>query len=159
MIYGFDTDEQHEAAAALLVYAIYRSRNKKQFKVSLDMWDKIERFAKSAAKRARNPAAFIEKFKPKLKCHSLSPQWMEAGIKNDIGIFTRQNREGIDEHIELSGTAKREFLTGVLRNTDHKKLLYTLNNETSWVILLVRERLEREKPQEKFIKKMENENE
>lgn len=159
MIFGFDVDEQHEATAALLVYAIYRSRNKKQFKISLDMWDKIERFAKAAAKRAKTPAAFIEKFKSKLKCHSLSPRWMEAGIKNDIGIFTRRNSKNVDEYIELTGGVNREFLTAVLRKTNHKKLLHSLNNETAWIILLVRERLDREKPQETFIKKMENTNE
>ena len=52
MIFGFDTEDGNESTAALLVYAIYRSRNTMQFKVSIDMWDKIERFAKSAAKRA-----------------------------------------------------------------------------------------------------------
>jgi hypothetical protein len=156
MIYGFDTDKKHEAAAALLVYATYRSRNKTQFKISLDMWDKIERFTKSASKRAATIPEFIEKLKPKLKCHSLSPKWMEVGIKNDIGLFSRMNKEGSVDYIELNSAPRREFMTSVVQKSNQKEVLNALCNETAWIILLIRERLEREKPQENFVKEMEN---
>ena len=54
MIYGFDTQDKEAATAALIVYAIYRSRDIKRFKVSTQMWGQIERFVKSSAKRAKN---------------------------------------------------------------------------------------------------------
>ena len=129
-----------------------------QFKVSIDMWDKIERFAKSAAKRAKNIPAFIEKFKSKMKCSSMSTKWMEVGLKNDIGLFSRENKEGEVDLIEIQGKTKREFMTLAIRMSNEKKVVAHLRDETAWIILLVRERLEREKPQEKFIEKMEKKN-
>lgn len=48
MIYNFDTNAQHEAVSALLVYAVYRSRDRKRFKVTPEMWGQIERFCKAS---------------------------------------------------------------------------------------------------------------
>ncbi len=156
MIYGFDTEEKNEGVGALIVYAVYRSRNKQQFKISLDMWDKIERFVKSSAKRSLKIPQFIEKLKKKMLCHSLNPHWMEVGIKNDVGLFTRVNKEGVTDIIALAQQSEREFMTSVIGQSDQSAVINVLKNETAWTILLVRERLERERPQEKFINKMEN---
>ena len=49
MIYNFDTHQDSAAIAALCVYAIYRSRDKRKFKVSPEMWGQIDRFSKSSA--------------------------------------------------------------------------------------------------------------
>lgn len=155
MIYGFDTEKNEEAVAALVVYAIYRSRNLKQFKVTIDMWDKIERFVKASAKRAKTIPIFIEKLKPKLVCHSISPRWMEVGIKNDIGLFSRVNKEGVTEYIEIGASNQREFMTAAVKIAEEKNVLAALYHSAAWIILLVRERLERERPQEKFMKEME----
>ena len=38
MIYNFDTDDNNYAVAALLVYAIWRSRDKSKFKVTTEVW-------------------------------------------------------------------------------------------------------------------------
>lgn len=146
MIYGFDTDDQHAATAALLVYAIYRSRNKQRYKVTPDMWGQIERLTKSAAKRAESLPAFIEALKPRLYCETISPRWMAAGIKGDISMLASG-----DELIAFNNEDQREFLTRVLETSDHRSALGRLYRETAWVILLVRDRLEREKPIEQNV--------
>lgn len=141
MIYGFDTEDQSAATAALLVYAIYRSRNARQFKVTPDMWAQIERFTKASAKRATSIPAFIESLKPRLQCGTIQPRWMETGIK---GLLPIADSRG---HINYIQTAdSREFLTCVLTAADPREVLRRLYTETAWIILLVRDRLEREKP-------------
>ena len=147
-MYGFDTESKPTATAALLVYAIYRSRNKSRFKVSLDMWGRIERFTKASAKRAQTAPDFIEKLKTKMSCESISPRWCEVGLKNDIGLISAGN----GAMIQVAAEEQREFLTRAVAEVDENALLNALFKNTAWVVLLVRERLEREKPQEKFIK-------
>lgn len=143
MIYNFDTDDTNAATAALLVYAIYRSRDLKRFKITPDLWAQIERFAKASAKRARDIPEFIEQLKPRLACATIHPRTMEAGIK---GLQAITNADGRTEYIQ-SGDS-REFLTGVLRECDPRNVLERLYKNTAWVVLLVRDRLERERPLE-----------
>ncbi len=147
MYYNFDTEEQTTATAALLVYAVYRSRDTKRFKITPDMWGQIERATKSAAKRAADLGDFIEKLKPKLMCPTIRPQWARTipdGIKS---IRIMEN----GEMIEITDMGKRQFLTDVLREVNHRAVLDYLKKKTALVILLVRDRLEREKPMEAFV--------
>lgn len=138
MIYNFDTDDRSEAVAALLVYAIYRSRDKKCFKVTTEMWGQIERFCKSSAKRARNIQQFVESFKARMSCPSINPKWTE------VGMTGRLMQHG-DNFIQFSQDDKREFLTSVIADANHKQVIDILLKETSWVIALVRDRLEQER--------------
>jgi len=159
MIYGFETDSLAEASAALIVYSIYRSRDQSRFKPNVKMWGQIERFIKSSAKRSKRLPSFIERLKPKLCCDSISPRWCEAGVKNDIGLISRVNSAGDTEYIQPAGAAGREFLITALNKTDGDEVVKVLFSESAWVVLLVRERIEREKPAEKYIKKEEVGNE
>lgn len=137
-IYNFDTKNKQEAIAALLVYSIYRSRDKNRFKVSPEMWGQIERFTKSSAKRAKNLQQFLEQFKDKMKCTSINPKWTEIGVNN------RLLKQG-DTLMSFNGSNSREFLTEIINEADHKVVLSSLLKETSWIIALVRDRLEIEK--------------
>jgi hypothetical protein len=144
MIYGFDTANEHAAAGAFLVYGIYRSRDAKRFKVTPDMWGIIERAVKGSAKRAGDLHAFIEHLKPKLKCGAVHPRYMTSGTAPTV-TFVKDPETG-----ELMGgvAAGREFWTRALEEADHRAVLDALYGKTSWVIALVRDRLEREKPVE-----------
>lgn len=141
MIYSFDTDDDNEATAALLVYAVYRSRDVRRFKVSPDMWERIERFTKASAKRAKNIAQFLESLKPRLLCGTLHPRWMETGIK---GLLPITDSAGHTNYIQSADS--REFLTGVIAMSNETLVLRKLYRETTLIILLVRQRLEVEKP-------------
>jgi len=142
MIYNFDTNEEQYAISALLVYAVYRSRDKRKFKVTPEMWGQIDRFTKSSAKRARNLPQFIDALMPKLCCPSISPKWMQIGMQGrvvDMG-------DGKFAEFNSTNTDGREFLTSVLETELTGDVLNCLYKETTYIILLVRDRLEREKP-------------
>lgn len=141
MIYNFDTDNKDYALCALLVYAIYRSRDKSKFKVTPEMWGQIQRFVQASAKRAKTIPQFINNLQPKMMCPAINPKWVEIGVK---GRLFNQGGTLVD----IPNNERREFLTEVLSNVDDKKIIKTLLKETQFIILLVRDRLETEKPLE-----------
>ena len=142
MIYQFDTQTESAAIAALLVYAVYRSRDKRKFKVSPEMWGQIDRFVKSSAKRARNLPQFIDMLMPKMSCPSINPKWMQIGMTGRlVGMG-----DGELAAFHATHTEAREFLTGILEHEDTPEVLRHLYKETTYIVLLVRDRLEREKP-------------
>lgn len=141
MVYNFDTSDSVAATAALITYAIYRSRDMKRFKVTPEMWGQIQRFIKSAAKRSKTIPQFIDQFSKKMSCDSINPKWVEVAIKGRL--FQSGN-----EFISIQQPERRQFLTEVLNDVDHKQVIKLLSNETQYIVMLVRDRLETEKPLE-----------
>lgn len=151
MIYGFDTEDEANATAALLVYATWRSRDTARYRVTPDVWSQVERFTKAAAKRATTLAAFIEALKPRFYAGTLSPRAMEAGIKGPVPLLAL----GSGAVLEVAAPEEqREFMVGVIERADQKAVLDRLYRETAWVVLLVRDRLERERPIESRVARM-----
>lgn len=144
MYYGFQTTDENAGIAALLVYGVYRSRDVKRFKVTPEMWSTIERAVKSSAKRALDLHDFIEKLKPKLMCSALKPKWMAT----DLATITMAVNPETGELIQKTDLGRRQFWVEILESIDHQAVLEILYTKTSWVIALVRDRLEREKPLE-----------
>lgn len=142
MYYNFDTEDQLMATGALLVYAVYRSRDSKRFKITPDMWGMIERAVKSVSKRAGDLGEFIEKLKPKLMCQTIQPRWAQT-IPEDM-ISMRRMQDGTLAQVQDIG--RRAFLTDVLQQVDHRQVLDILYKKTTIIVLLVRDRLERERP-------------
>ena len=143
-MYNFDTQNKSEATAALIVYAVYRSRDRKRFKVTPEMWGQIDRFVKASAKRARTIPEFIDSFMPKMSCAGIHPKAME------VALAGRLIKVG-DSFMEFNQGDKRTFLTQVVTDCDEAGVMKKLYKETSWIIMLVRDRLEQEKPIEKSI--------
>lgn len=136
MLYHFDTEDESAATAALLLYATWRSRDAGRFKITPDVWDQVTRFVKASAKRARSIPEFLDSLMPRLCAGSLRPQWLAVGASGETG-FEVYTADALPE--------RREFLTGILERADHRCVLDRLFKETAWVVLLVRDRLEREK--------------
>lgn len=141
MIYNFDTKNENAALGALIVYGCYRSRDISKFKVSPDMWGIIERAAKSCAKRADDLNDFIEKFKKKVSCTSLKPSYMMAHTKSPEILVS----DGYGNFITKEETGGRKFWLNIIEDSDNQKAIEELYKHTSFIIILVRDRLEREK--------------
>ena len=148
MYYGFNTGDENAALGALLVYGIYRSRDVKRFKVTPDMWGVIERAVKSSAKRALNLHDFIERRKPRLMCSTLNPKWMATDEEALLSPVTMAVNRETGEIIQKQDKGRRQFWVEILEQIDHQAVLDILYKKTSWVIALVRDRLERERPLE-----------
>ena len=146
MIYNFDTSSRESAVGAFLVYVVYRSRDHKRFKISPEMWSTIERAVKSVSKRAEDLGEFIEKLKPKLACSSIKPKW--AKTVPDGMVMMMKGEDGVLFEIGHEGIEKRQFLTDVLETADDRAVLDVLYKKAAYVVLLVRDRLERERPYE-----------
>jgi len=155
MRYNFDTDNEDAAVGALLVYVVYRSRDPRRFRPSLDMWSMIERAVKSVAKRAEDLGEFIERLKPKLHCPTIQPRW--ANTAPDGLLSMKLMPDGTLVHVPDDG--RRHFLTDVLQSVDHRTVLDLLYRQAALIVLLVRDRLERERPLEgKFLETNEGDN-
>jgi hypothetical protein len=149
MYYGFQTEQENAAIAALLVYGVYRSRDIKRFKITPDMWSMIERAVKSSAKRALDLTDFIEKFKPKMHCPTIHPRYMKLNeetlsmVRMPDGSIIQKQDQG----------QRREFWAELMEEADNEEVLLCLYKKTSLIIALVRDRLEREKPIEAVLEK------
>ena len=149
MIYGFDTDQEHEALAALVTYAVYRSRDRGRYKSAPDMWEQIERFAKGAAKRAVSLAAYAEALKPKLCCGTIHPRWTVVGAGGEVPLLVYRNADtGALSHAiqRARPDDQREFLTTIYRHPAGRAAVRFAYRAHGHLIALVRDRLEREKP-------------
>jgi len=129
MIYGFNTDDKNHATAALIIYQIYRSRDAKKFPISVKMWTQIADAAKLAAATSHNLAQFIEKFKEPLRCGDVKALSKSLAAENG---FNDENRHYLTEIIDSAEC-----------NSDD--VLFCIENETAYIIMYVRERLELDK--------------
>ena len=120
MVVGFETDDPAAATAALILYTVYRSRDE-SFKVTPDMWGRIERALISSAKRATSLADLLQTLKPKLRCSTL--------------VIPRG----------AAGAARWTEMVAALGYADASEVLRTAYRRASYVVLLVRDRLERER--------------
>lgn len=140
MILNFDTNDESKARAAFLVYAIYQSRNREKGPKGFEMWAQIERFVRSASKRAESIDEFVQTFKRKMSCDTINPRYTRtsenssaAKINADGSIWIKENVRDFGIDIFNSDTETQE------------KILDALYRKTQAVILLVRERTDREK--------------
>lgn len=149
MLFGFDTENEHVAAGALLVYAVYRSRDSGRGPSGYDMWDQIERFVRRAAKRADDVGEFLRNFKPLMACGTINPKWTKTGA---IGMNAVRFEDGsiIIKHNE---NEPRDFMISITEAPQEyqEKVVEALYGQTQRIILLVRDRLERERPFETAI--------
>jgi hypothetical protein len=153
LIYGFDTTEQSEATAALLLYVVYRSRDRVRFKISPDLWERIERFVKDSAKRSSTLPQFLEELKSprRLYAPTLHPRYLEVGMTGEIPLVAINKPDGtLGYAIQIADrtTGMREFGIRVLQQADARAVLALSYHATAYIVLLVRDRLEREKPVE-----------
>ncbi len=132
MLYQFDTDSLDHAKAALLLYGMYRSRNKNSPLNGIETWDRFQTFVRGACLKASTTAEFIQAFCKKAKIDSVKPRYLSTGepvMIPDTG-----------ELIMSSNVA--DYRLSILADSN---LLRLYNTESLYLIMLVRERIQREK--------------
>lgn len=132
MLYQFDTDSLSHAKAALLLYGMYRSRKKESPLNGLETWDRFQTFVRGACLKASTTAEFVQAFCKKAKIDSVKPRYLSTGepvVMSDTG-----------ELIVSGGLA--DYRLGIIADDS---LLRLYNTESMYLIMLVRERIQREK--------------
>lgn len=132
MLYQFDTDSLDHAKAALLLYGMYRSRKKDSPLNGLETWDRFQTFARAACLKSSTTAEFVQAFCKKAKIDSVKPRYLSTGEPVIM--------PGSGEMIMSADVA--DYRLGILADND---LLRLYNTESLYLIMLVRERIQREK--------------
>lgn len=132
MLYQFDTDSLSHAKAALLLYGMYRSRKKESPLNGLETWDRFQTFVRGACLKASTTAEFVQAFCKKAKIDSVKPRYLSTG-----------EPVVMPDTLELiSSAGMADYRLGILADND---LLRLYNTESMYLIMLVRERIQREK--------------
>jgi len=132
MYYKFDTEDIQRAKAALILYAMYKSREKSSPLNGIDTWNRFSNFMRVATLRSKTTAEFIENFCRKSKIQSIRPNYLST----DDPVIIRETGELI-----MSDNVKDYHLDIIEDNS----LLPILNTEQQYLIMLIRERIQREK--------------
>ena len=132
MLYQFDTDSLSHAKAALLLYGMYRSRKKESPLNGLETWDRFQTFVRGSCLKATTTAEFVQAFCKKAKIDSVKPRYFSTG---DPVLMP-----GTGELISSAGIA--DYRLGILADDS---LMRLYNTESLYLIMLVRERIQREK--------------
>lgn len=132
MLYKFDTDSLDHAKAALLLYGMYQSRNQNSPLNGLETWDRFQTFVRGACLKASTTAEFVQAFCKKAKIDSVKPRYLDTC---DPVVMPETG-----ELIQSAGMA--DYRLGIIADND---LLRLYNTESMYLIMLVRERIQREK--------------
>lgn len=132
MLYKFDTESLDHAKCALLMYALYKSRDKNSPLNGIETWDRFNSFVRGACLKSTNIREFVQNFCRKAKIESIKPYFLTTDnlvILPDTGEVV-QSTEWRNYNINLF---------------EDDNLLTIINNEALYIITLVRERIQREK--------------
>ncbi len=131
MYYNFDTDDLTRAKAALLLYAMYRSRDKQSSLNGVDTWTRFTAYIQGACLKSSTTAEFVQAFCKKARVSAIKPRYLDTGdpVRMPDG-----------EMIEAEGV--HDYRAGIVEDNS---LLPVLNRENVYLTLLVRERIQRER--------------
>ena len=135
MLFNFDTENESRARAALILYAVYRSRNKNSPLNGIETWDRFSAFVHAACLKSVNTPAFIETLCHKAKVDSIKPKYLDTGDPVKIG----------SDGLLISSDAIKNYHISVMEDDS---LLPYFRDETTVLMALVRERIQREKFEE-----------
>lgn len=130
MQYGFNTENIEYAKAALLLYALYRSREKSSSLNGLETWKRFPDYIHAACLKSDTIPKFIDNFKKKADVRCINPRYLNTGLilMNDGTIAESDNL--------------KDFKLDIIFDNS---LLKTIDENKEALIFLVRERIEREK--------------
>ena len=132
MFYDFETDDLKRAKAALILYAIYRSRAKNSSLNGVDTWNRFTSYIRGACLKSTNTAEFASHFSKMAGTGSIKPCY----LKSSNGLVLQP-----DGSLIVSENVK-DYKIGVFEDDD---LLPILERESVLLTMLVRERIQREK--------------
>lgn len=132
MYLNFDTDDLKRARAALLLYAMYRSRDANSPLNGLETWDRFASCVRGACLKSHTTAGFVEAFCRKAKIGSVKPRYLSTGEPVKMP----------DSGILVQADGVRDYRLDIMEDDS---ILPIFAEESMYLIMLVRERIQREK--------------
>lgn len=132
MQFGFITEDLRRAKAALLLYAVYRSRPKTSSLNGLETWNRFTSYIRGACLKSENTAQFINVFCKMAGVGSIKPIYLET----DGGMM-----ELSDGSLIFSDRVK-EYKIDIIEDDS---LMPIFESEGQLLVMLIRERIQREK--------------
>lgn len=132
MRYDFFTDDEKRARAALILYALYRSRSKSSSLNGIETWNRFTAYVRGAVLKSTNTAEFVNQFCKMAKVDSIRPKY----LKESSGYVIQP-----DGSIIVSDDVK-DFKINIIEDDS---LMNVFENESVLLSMLVRERIQREK--------------
>ncbi len=132
MLYNFDTSRDDRARAALLIYALFKSRDAASPLNGLETWSRAESYCKAACLKSSTTAEFATRFKELAKIPSIKPYYLtdaEGLVQMPDGSI-----------IQADGV--RDYKLDIFEDDDVRA---TIEREYPIIVMLVRERIQREK--------------
>lgn len=138
MHYNFDTDKVDRAKAALLLYGLYKSRGQNSSLNGLETWDRFNSYVRAACIKSETIGEFVQQFCRKANIASIKPVYFQTGD------FVKMPDTG---ELIVSDDIK-DYRLGIFNDDS---LLTVINKETLYLIMLIRERIQRERAQNEEI--------
>lgn len=131
MYYNFNTQSVRHARAALLLYAMYKSRDANSSLNGIDTWTRFTAYIRGACLKSDTTAQFVQNFCRKAQVGSIKPKYLDSG--EPVALGTGEFVSALDVH---------DYRTDIIEDDG---LLDVLSKEGVYLTLLVRERIQREK--------------
>lgn len=131
MLYNFNTESLDRARAALILYAVYRSRDANSPINGLETWDRFVSSIKGACLKSTNTAEFLSHFTKLCGVKSVKPRY----LKTD-GVVA------MPDGSYVQSDSIKDYKTEILEDDT---LLPLFEREGMLLTMLVRDRIQREK--------------
>ena len=141
-MYNFETDTIDHAQAALLLYAMYKSRDPSSSLNGLETWDRCNAYIRGASLKSSTVAEFVQNFCKKADIRAIKPHYLKTDGAVQID----------DQGTMAISDGLYNYQLEIFKN---EKILEIFANEALYIIMLVRERLQRER--EGFINDVDDE--
>lgn len=134
MHYGFNTDDVKKAGAALLLYALYRSRGRDSFINGVETWNRMENLCRGACRKSSTTSEFVTKFKQAAGIGAIKPRYLSDPDNAGLQILS-------DGSVVGSSDVKAYRLDIIQDN----EIRNVIERDYPLIIMLIRERVQREK--------------
>lgn len=135
MLYNFDTENRQLANAALVLYAMYKSRGLNSPLNGLETWNRVESYCVGACKKSRTTSEFVTKFKELGKIGAIKPRYLADPSKDTAMTM-------LPDGTVVESDQVKDYRIGLLEDDEVRK---TIEKDYPLVAILVRERIQREK--------------
>lgn len=132
MLFNFDTMEMSRAKSALLLYALFKSRDAASPLNGLETWSRAESFCKAACLKSSSTAEFVTRFKEMAKIPSIKPYYLTDAskmVEMPDGSFIQSDNV-------------RDYKLDIFEDDEIRRVI---EKEYPIIVMLVRERIQREK--------------